>query len=389
MVRLASLVFLSSLSVSVYSSEHLKVHGFLAQGVIQAADSNFVNDDGDVSLELTEVGINAAYRLNSSLRVAGQGVYVNGGNRYPEGASIDYLFLDWQVVNNCDWNVKAQFGRNKNYHWLYSATRDVPHTRPSIVLPQSLYLDAFRDVVIGVDGLALLGRTSNRLGEWDINLSFGRSKISDQEKRNLLGDVQGRLNHDSDTQFSLYFRPSISQWQWGISLLDANFSYDSAELDRVVDGEVISQRLMVSALYQGEKWEISSEIMRERGRIQNILFTGFANDLTAEGGYVQARYFVSPSLTLLSRLDVYDRDRKDRRGNNIELIGPEVIPNYFGFMDTGTLGITWRFASEWQVQGEFHRVKGTARLAPIFAPNLAVNNQKYWNMWALQLTSWF
>ena len=105
MVRLASLVFLSSLSVSVYSSEHLKVHGFLAQGVIQAADSNFVNDDRDVSLELTEVGINASYRLNSSLRVAGQGVYVNGGNRYPEGASIDYLFLDWQVVNNCDWNI--------------------------------------------------------------------------------------------------------------------------------------------------------------------------------------------------------------------------------------------------------------------------------------------
>jgi hypothetical protein len=38
------------------SAKSLKINGFVAQGIIQAKKSNFVTDDGDVSLKLTEVG---------------------------------------------------------------------------------------------------------------------------------------------------------------------------------------------------------------------------------------------------------------------------------------------------------------------------------------------
>ena len=147
------------------NAESLKINGFVAQGIIQARNSNFVTNDGDVSLKLTEVGISSAYRINPAFRVAGQAVYLEGGNRYPDGLRIDYLFLEWQLFNNLDWHIKTQLGRNKNYHWLYSSTRDVPHTRPTIVLPQSLYFDILRDVALGVDGLALIAQTHNKLGE--------------------------------------------------------------------------------------------------------------------------------------------------------------------------------------------------------------------------------
>jgi hypothetical protein len=58
-------------------------------------------------------------------------------------------------------------------------------------------------------------------------------------------------------------------------------------------------------------------------------------------------------------------------------------------MDTVTLGASWDTSSNTRIQAEFHRVKGASRLAPIFAPDVMVNDQQYWNMWALQFMYWF
>lgn len=372
------------------NAESLKINGFIAQGIVQARDSNFVTDDGDVSFKLTEVGVNSAYRINPLLRVAGQAVYLEGGNRYPDGFRIDYLFVEWQLLNSPNWQIKTQIGRNKNYHWLYSSTRDVPHTRPSVVLPQSLYFDVFRDVALGVDGLVLIAQTYNSWGEWDINFSYGESSISDEQKKNLLGaNASGKLKHDFDMQFSLYWRPKLTRLQFGFSILDADFSYEQGENDTLFSGDETSQRIMFNFLYQGQHWEIASEVMRERVIAENVLFPGFYTDTTAEGGYLQARYFLSRQLTMLARLDIYDRDRRSRDGKNIETLSQGLVPGYFGLMDQVTVGLTWKFAKNIQIQGEYHRVKGTGRLAPIFTPDPVLNHHKYWDMWALQLMYWF
>ena len=123
--------------------------------------------------------------------------------------------------------------------------------------------------------------------------------------------------------------------------------------------------------------------------VESILFPGFSSDSTAEGGYLQARYFLSNQLTLLARLDIYDRDREDRNGKNIETMSQGLVPGYFGLMDQATAGVTWKFSENIQIQGEYHRVKGTGRLAPIFTPSVVLNDSKYWDMWAVQLMYWF
>lgn len=76
-----------------YSSQAdtVTVHGFIAQGLTQAKGSNAVNDDGKVSTALTELGVNASWAISSRLKLSGQLVYLNGGNRYPEGGRLDYL----------------------------------------------------------------------------------------------------------------------------------------------------------------------------------------------------------------------------------------------------------------------------------------------------------
>ena len=388
-MRIQSLLILMLLALPVCADE-LKIHGFVAQGIIQADDSNFVEDNGDVSFKLTEVGINASYKLNNQLRIAGQGVYLNGGNRYPEGLRIDYLFVDWQLQNNADWQLKMQLGRNKNYHWLYSSTRDVPHTRPSIILPQSMYFDAFRDFALGVDGIAGMLNTQNSWGEWDINLSYGSVHVSDRQKANLLGTfAPGDLDHDKDAQVSLFWRPKNTQWLLGLSLLEVDFSYASAPTDIFFDGNQQTSRINLHALYQGQSWEFASEIVREHNVLRGLFFPQFVSDTASEGAYVQARYFISPTLTLMARLDVYDRDRNDRNGKKLEQDSGNTIPYYFGFMDQATLGLSWKLAKNLQLQGEYHRVRGAGHSAPVLIPNTVANNSLYWDIWAFQLMYWF
>lgn len=92
--RLLVLVTPLLLFVTAAQAEPVSVHGFLAQGITQANGSNAINDDGDLSTALTELGINAKWNIYSRLKLSGQLVYLNGGNRYPEGVRLDYLFMD-------------------------------------------------------------------------------------------------------------------------------------------------------------------------------------------------------------------------------------------------------------------------------------------------------
>lgn len=375
---------------SIASAEEISWHGFVAQGAIKAEKNNFVEDDGSSSIKLTEIGLNASYRINSRLRIAGQAVYLNGGNRYEEGPRIDYLFLDLSLLNTEDWHVNVQLGRNKNYHWLYSSTRDIPHTRPSIILPQSIYFDVFRDVALGSDGIALLLNTTNSLGEWDVNWRYGTSPIAGGQTKNLLGEIaEGSLDQKYDQHLNIFWRPSFANTQFGISLLDSKFRYHSTPDELLVDGKTRSQRVMLNFLYHSENWDVAAEVMKERVTQDGALFPGFFNKSTAEGGYLQGRYFVNPSITLLARVDLFDRDRKDRKGINLEQMTGGTVPRYFGFMDTATLGVSWDFARNWRLHSEFHRVKGTGRLAPIIIPNTELNTDKYWNMWAIEVMHWF
>ena len=84
--------------MAIAADQNFQLHGFISQGVIDVEGSNFVNDDESLSAELTELGLNGSYQLNSTLRLTGQVVYLDGGNRYTKGIRVDYALLDWSVM---------------------------------------------------------------------------------------------------------------------------------------------------------------------------------------------------------------------------------------------------------------------------------------------------
>lgn len=371
-----------------------QINGFVAQGLVKTTQSSYINNTNDLSFKLTEVGINGRYKISDSLSFAGQVVHINVGNRYAKGTRVDYAFLDWQtnLFDDVNWSLKAQLGRFKNSHWLYSNTRDVPHTRLTTILPQSVYFDGFRDVALGSDGLALQLYHMGEVGTWQLKWSYGASPINDEQRDRLFSPMAtGKLSQDYTHQASVYFTPNNTNVDIGLSVLDSDFSYtpNANGTDPFFKGDATSQRIMFHAQYFAENWEIAAEVMRERGVFNDALFPGFLSDQFGDGGYIQGRYMLNHAHSLIGRIDLYDMNEEDRSGTRIPLQTQGTVPDYFTSMDQLTLGWQWRIASNWQLQTDLHRVKGAGRLTPILFPNPALNPEKYWSMWSMQLMYWF
>lgn len=381
------------LSTTVMASEqNFQLHGFASQGVIDVDGSNFVNDDETLSAELTELGLNGSYQLSSSLRVAGQVVYLDGGNRYAKGVRIDYALLDWSVYDSYSWQANIYLGRFKNNHWLYSSSRGIPFARPSIILPQSVYFDGFRDIAVGSDGIAVkISHSDDDYGDFDFNLSYGSSVISDEQAEMILGKLaQGKIKQDYDAQASFYWRPAFSSWRFGVSLLDSVFSYqENDDLDLFFDGDFAFQFYTMNALYEGEYWEFSGEIYQERFRTKGFYHPQYDRLPIGQGFYLQSRYKINKALTLLARYESFYNDKNDKEGKKLEESTGGLVPAYFAYHRDTTVGMSYDFSSNISLRLEYHWFQGAGRLTPVVLPNPRVNDSKNWNLWTAQLMYWF
>jgi len=376
------------------TSQDFQLHGFISQGLIDVNGSDFVNDDGELSAELTEIGLNASYQLTSKFRLAGQVVYLDGGNRYAQGARVDYALIDWSAITTENWQANIYLGRFKNNHWLYSSSRDIPFARPSIILPQSVYFDGFRDIAVGSDGIASkISYSTDDYGNFDWQISYGTSPISDEQTTNILSDyAQGDAEQDYDAQTSLYWQPAFSSWRFGISLLDAGFTYDSAGVsngDFFFDSDFTFQFYTLNALYEGETWEFSGEVYQQRFTMDGFYHPTFELDNIGQGFYLQSRYKITQQLTLLARYEDFYLDKEDKDGKKLEQSTGGQVPYYFGFHKDVTLGLNYDFTSNFALRAEYHWVRGAGRLTPVVAPNPGINDSEDWQMWAVQLMYWF
>ena len=379
-------------SVTLAAEQNFQLHGFISQGLIDVDGSNFVNDDESLSAELTELGLNGSYQLNSNLRLTGQIVYLDGGNRYAKGTRVDYALLDWSVYDKSNWQANIYLGRFKNNHWLYSSSRDVPFARPSIILPQSVYYDAFRDIAVGGDGVALkLSHSDDDYGNFDFNFSYGASSISDEQAEMILSNLAtGKAKQDYDIQASLYWQPAFSSWRFGVSLLDSVFNYESNDdFDSFYDGDFTFQFYTMNALYEGENWEFSGEVYQTRFVTEGFYHPQYERDPVSQGFYLQSRYKLNNKLTLLARYERFYNDKNDKDGTELEKSSEGRIPAYFGFHRDTTVGLSYDFSSDVSLRLEYHWFQGAGRLTPVVIPSPQINDSKNWQLWAAQLMYWF
>lgn len=146
MVGILLVFFLGVVSKQVLAvelTEEVQMHGFLTQEYFLTSDNRLfgASDSDGGSLGLTEAGLNISWTLFADLRLAGQVLFRRAGAGHEHDLELDFGLLDYTVISVADYSLGVRLGRYKNPYGFYNATRDVLFTRPSILLPQSIYFE--------------------------------------------------------------------------------------------------------------------------------------------------------------------------------------------------------------------------------------------------------
>ncbi len=368
----------------------LQVHGFLSQGYIKTTSTrNDVFGDstrGRGSFDFREIGANASYRPLTNLQFSGQLLSRQTGEDSKGGIRIDYGFMDYTAITTETKEFGVRLGRTKNPFGFYNETRDVPFTRPSILLPQSIYFDRARNLALASDGVQLYGESRADWGDITVQFVTGFPQMGDKSteaavlRKNQSGELEPRLSYLG----RLIYERDGGRLRLGVSGAQVNAGYDPAAKDYLSAGSIEFVPLIFSAQYNAEHWSITSEYALRYIELKNFYHRSLPDlSFTGESFYFQGIYRFNPAWEAVLRYDVLFIDRKDRDGS--EWHKKTGLPSDSRFARDLTMGLRWNITPAIMLRGEYHLVNGTAWLSTLDNPN-PVFTDRHWNLFAAQIS---
>lgn len=346
----------------------LQYHGFLSQGYIRTDHNRFFGDSDNGSFEFTELGANVTASPVSNLRLSAQLNFRRAGENAPEEVQLDYGFVDYRVVDGSEQRLGMRLGRIKNPYGFYNETRDVAATRPSVLLPQSIYSDPLRDVWHSADAIG--GYYYHSFGglEFKFDGIYGRSEA--------IGETVARVrlpgyDADLDSRYVSLGRASLGDdtgsWKLAYTFGKTAMDFSTSAPIKLQRGQVREAINLLSAEYLLEKWIFTAEY-------QQLETWSRAETVPAvlgvsESWYLQTTWLFHPRWRLLARYDQYapDRDASAMRTRDL------------------TLGLRYDRDRHWMAALEIHEVEGTAWLSP--ADNRGLDElERDWRMLAAVLS---
>lgn len=384
--KLIPTLFLASMPC--YSSDFFW-SGFVSQGIVYNSDNQYFSDH-DVSLDLTEAALQGGYVFSNNLRFAGQIQYRNWGHY--DDINIDHLFLDYTIFTRPTSTAGIRLGRIKTELGIYNTSRDIPSARPTIFLPQSIYLEFMREPESYYDGGNLYGNMMLSIGTINWSVAYGmHSTSSDLVEKIFGGDLEGEFDPDFSHKLHLSWESPESDWLFGAGYqsVDIEFLTVPDPVISIDDGTFTLDKYTIFAQHYRERWEWTLELMYMDiggdGFDTSIMGTPvpklFSLDTGMDGGYFQARYFATDQITLLARYDVYFKDRDNRyNSTNANVV------DYAQYSKDFTAGLMWQINKDWTLKTEAHFVEGAGFIAPMIRVNNKNIGDKYWQMYAAEIS---
>jgi len=365
--------------------DKVQVHGFASQAFTMTSDNQFFGDTTEGSLGYTELGLNGSYRPLASLLFSAQALSRRAGEVDDGNIRLDYGFADYTAISSESRRWGIRVGRIKNPYGLYNETRDVAFTRPTIFLPQSIYFDQARPLILSSDGVGLYGEERTSFGNFSLKLHAVRLNAdnTDTELAFMGFKTKGHFENDLSFVGQILYEYDEGRVRTAISAVDATLDYKQANNDFLQDGSVRITPLVFSFQYNAENWSFTSEYWRQ-GLDYRDLGPAFPDlSVTAESYYLQGSYRFYPAWEVLLRYDVFYRNKDDKNGKKLaQLTG---LPDYRGFAKDWTLGLRWDVSTYAMVRAEYHRIDGAATLPLQDNPDPSQWVKK-WNMFSIQLS---
>ena len=381
-VNLFVLCGLGGVSFVAYSSDW-QFDGFLSQGYMAVEDSQFVVGDDSDSFELTEAALAASWKINKNLRFAGSLNYRRWGELAESKFQFDYGFLEYsQHMGGNKFGLRG--GRFKNEFGFYSSTRDAPFTRPSIMLPQSIYSDFFRDTQLQLDGVDFFGSHSLSSGVLDWHASVGNVNVTDDLTRNVNGSTElGSYSSDHLYAFDVDFQGDTLRL--GLSYYSGGVDFRPSEFSIFTDGSIGIHTWLISAQYRYKWLEVTAEHAWADYHIGGIFYPEELGKIVTDntGFYIDIRAYLPYSTEVFIRFDRHIGDTDDKNG--VSYSQRTGFPAYYANTDDWALGARWFISSNWMLAAEYHWLEGASWTTPLIIRD-PVTQQEDWSMFALQLS---
>lgn len=368
-------------------SERLQIHGFASQGAVHTSANRFYGDSPGTSFDVTDIGLNASLRISPRLLLAAQVLSRRAGDMSDGSPKLDFGLADIALAANDRHRFGLRIGRIKNTLGLYNETRDVPFTHPGIFLPQVVYFDKVRNLILSSDGLLVYGDIYQPYGRFSATLATGLPVVDDNVGAAFLsGDFGGQMKTNNNSWLtSLFFTSTTEVLKLGLSGAMVSLKYDPNHGGPfpLEPGTVDLLYWIASAQYNAEHWSLTAEYMAEPIRWRDFGPLRPDRDATAEGYYAQATYQLLPQWQLMLRYEEGFADRDDRNGRMLEQQSFGMIPASTTSARILSLGLRWDINTQWMLRAEYQRHNGSFILSEIENPDFSLHD-KHWDLFALQ-----
>lgn len=380
---------LATASVAAESSpwDRFQIHGFASLALVTTSANNYYGQGDTLSPDFTELGLNLSYKLDPRILLSAQVLGRRAGDMYDGSPSLDYALADLSLLSGTEVSLGLALGRIKNPLGLYNETRDVPFTRPGIFLPQTVYYDRVRNLLLSSDGALLRGAWFNPWGNLSLAVGGGQAVVDDNVEWAYLGaDLPGDIEPDGVTWIgSLWYATPDDGIKAGLSGASGRLRHDLGGLLGPDGGEIDYLYWVASLQYNSEDLTLSAEFSRVPTEYKGLsAFLPF-EDHTSEGYYLQAAYRIRPRVELMARYEEGFLDRRDRDGRKLSALTGGQLPAYALYSKIATLGVRWDPTPNVMLRAEYQHHNGTLATSIRENPDPSFLRQ-HWDAFALSVS---
>ena len=417
-------------STNGLARDEIAIHGFVSQGYLKSTGNNYLAKSMRGSWEFAEVGINFGTNVSDDMRIGIQLFTRDLGELGNFNFEFDWGFADYTWYDE----ISFRLGRIKMPYGLYGEYRDLDIVRPGVLMPQSVYFESLRDLLVAFNGLQIYGTIdvgSSGFGSIDYSL-FGGSIMgpgSGEKSSTALFFNNRAYEQSRSTPLFRTRNDSVNPWMAGASLawatpvqgllLKFTMSHYYANIKADLNPLFIEQLSQIGQLpeyidpvqsyhsmvnfsvgsleYTIGEFIFAYEYARYYGEFQSLNAPLLPHtDLNQERSYAQVSYRINDSIQVSSYYG-YQRDPR-------KIYSP--FPDLFlgqtkqdKILPEGTLDFQW-FAHDysaairldindyWIVKLEGHYFNGTTHLYVVMNPNKERLVQ-HWSLIAAKTTLMF
>ena len=352
------------LSSGLHARESIdsQFHGFLSQGFSKTNENYFYGDSRDqVSWDFREIGVNFSHRFNRFGFISGQILSRKSGNSSDSNAQLDFLQLDYHLLHENVHRLGFEIGRVKNPFGFYNETRDVPFTRPSVILPQSIYFDRTRDLTLSSDGVQFFTSKDFHRAVLRGQFQVAYPRVDSDKLKNILlindksGEFKARLSYIAKVSYE----PEGRGITFAISVAQLNSDYNASATTAA--SFRFSPRV-ISLQYNTLKWSLTGEYARRPFDFNNLPLSLPLSHIEGESYYLQSTWRMTHKFSVFARYDAAYIDRNDRDGKYREQVSGGTLPAYTMFALDWSFGCRWSLRRNLELALESHWVNGAAWL---------------------------